>query len=161
MDKNLQSGAELQLNEAIIEQNLDSADKQIKIGEALTAIRQGKLYRSAGCTSFETYVQGRWKRSRAWAYQLIKFVEVKQACAALKAPAPANERQARERWLEPKAKLQPLKELDYWHRSQRLFRYLTRKFEAWPAEEKAKFANDLLTLVQSCLAKTKVLHPQS
>ena len=152
----LNSNADLRLNEAIIEQNLDSGGKQTKIGEALRAIRLAKLYRAAGCKSFAVYLKTRWKRSRAWAYQLIKFVELKRVCAAVNAPLPANERQARTRWLEPNATLERLKEIDYFAQSQRVIEYLTRKFADWPPEKKAEFAQQLLRLVEGFVAKARV-----
>lgn len=81
----------LQEHEDIIQHGLDTF---VEVGNALSAIRDGRLYRAEYGT-FEDYCQDRWGMDRQRAYQLIgsaKVVENVNNC--LHAP-PANEGQAR------------------------------------------------------------------
>jgi hypothetical protein len=66
----------------------------IEVGVALVEIRDRRLYRDAGYTTFERYCRERWGWSRQHAYRLIDGAQV----AALVSPigdTPANESQAR------------------------------------------------------------------
>jgi len=57
--------------ERVIERGLETF---IEVGEALTRIRDERLYREAGYSSFETYCQQRWKHRRSWADRHITAV---------------------------------------------------------------------------------------
>jgi hypothetical protein len=48
----------------------------IEVGEALAKIREGKLYREAGYSSFEDYCRERWSMGRSYANQLIRTSEL-------------------------------------------------------------------------------------
>lgn len=78
--------------EAIIERGLGVF---IDVGNALIAIRDGRLYRREHDT-FEAYCQARWNLSRKRAYDLTGAAEVVAALSPMgDIPLPRNERQAR------------------------------------------------------------------
>ena len=67
----------------------------VDVGNALIAIREGHKYRKTHDT-FEAYCAGRWRLSRARAYQLIEGAEVVASLSTMvDIPLPATERQAR------------------------------------------------------------------
>lgn len=76
--------------EAVIEAGLATF---VEVGEALLAIRDGRLYREAGFARFEDYTRERWGFSRSRAHRLIEASEV---AAMLPIGNIANEWQARE-----------------------------------------------------------------
>lgn len=65
-------GALLDEHELTISQGLKAF---VAVGLALTAIRDGRLYRAAHKT-FEAYCQQRWRLGRTRAYQLVKAAEI-------------------------------------------------------------------------------------
>ena len=65
-------GARLARNEMRISQGLASF---VEVGEALSDIRDARLYRATHGT-FEEYCMGRWNMKRAHAYRLIESAEV-------------------------------------------------------------------------------------
>lgn len=73
----LAANLELQQLEAVIERGLQGF---VEAGKALTAIRDGKLYRQEHDT-FEDYCNNRWKLGRSRAYQLMSASEVVQSLA--------------------------------------------------------------------------------
>lgn len=79
--------------EVIIEAGLATF---VEVGDALSAIRDGRLYRLTHAT-FEDYCRERWGMARPTAYQLIQAAESVSAIAdiAPDAPRPATESQAR------------------------------------------------------------------
>lgn len=79
--------------ERVIERGMESF---VKVGIALTAIRDRRLYRPQYPT-FEAYCEQRWAFSRSRAYDLISSTETTRALSAIAdIPLPANEGQARE-----------------------------------------------------------------
>lgn len=68
----------------------------MEVGNALLAIRDGKLYKEAGYTSFEKYCQERWGWSRATAYRSIDSARVAAELSPTGDNPIATERQARE-----------------------------------------------------------------
>lgn len=63
--------------EQSIESGLDRASEPIlEIGKALRSIRDKKLYREEGYSSFEAYLQERWEMSRNKGYQLIAAANI-------------------------------------------------------------------------------------
>src|SRR5437763_172852 len=77
--------------EGVIQAGLDTF---VEVGQALLAIRDGRGYRYADCTTFEGYCQQRWGISRPRAYQLIDAAEIAEVLSTT-VDIP-NERQARE-----------------------------------------------------------------
>jgi post-segregation antitoxin (ccd killing protein) len=78
--------------EAVIERGLGTF---VEVGNALIAIRDGKLYR-ADHDTFEAYCSTRWGLSRKRAYDLTGAAEVVAALSPMgDVPLPSNERQAR------------------------------------------------------------------
>ncbi len=68
----------------------------IEVGNALTRVRSGRLYRADHFT-FEDYCRDRWGLRRKRAYDLIGAAKVVAELSPMgDNPAPANERQARE-----------------------------------------------------------------
>ena len=60
-----------------------------RAGRALKEIRDRKLYRAA-YRGFNPYVEQRWKRTRQWAYELIKAATVADELEQEGLPAPDN-----------------------------------------------------------------------
>ena len=79
-------------HEATIERGLGTF---VEVGEALLAIRDGRLYRESHDT-FESYCRERWGFSRQRGNQLIDAAEMTTTVVTTGLPAPANEAQARE-----------------------------------------------------------------
>lgn len=77
--------------EGVIRAGLDTF---VEVGQALLAIRDGRGYHHAGCTSFEDYCRLRWEISRPRAYQLMDAAAIAEALSTT-VDIP-NERQARE-----------------------------------------------------------------
>ena len=96
---------ELQQHEAAIERGLKTF---VEVGTALTAIRDGRLYRPNYC-NFEDYCQGRWGMSRPRAYQLIDAAKVNHNLSTVVDKLPSTERQAREL-----ARLEPEEQREIW-----------------------------------------------
>lgn len=86
-----QERAELERCEGIIGAGLEEFRR---VGEALAAVRDGRLYRAAHAT-FADYLRVRWDLSRSRAYQLITAAEVAAEVSTNGGQGPANERQAR------------------------------------------------------------------
>jgi len=78
--------------EGIIERGLETF---IEVGQALMRIRDERLYREAGYSSFEVYCQERWGHRRAWADRQISAMR-KVAELDPTGSTPANEWQARQ-----------------------------------------------------------------
>jgi hypothetical protein len=90
----------LAFREDVIEQGLRTF---IEVGRALEEIRDWRLYREAGFTSFEDYCRRRWCFSRQRAYQFIEATHIVYELAAASTgangapiPDPTNEAQVRE-----------------------------------------------------------------
>lgn len=77
--------------EAVIERGLQSYRE---IGDALREIQERRLYRETYST-FDEYIQGRWKISRGHAYRLIAAARVADIVSIGDIPAPLHEGQAR------------------------------------------------------------------
>jgi hypothetical protein len=78
--------------ETVIERGLGTF---VEVGDALAAIRDGRLYRSTHST-FEDYCQERWGFSRPRAYEMIHASEIVSSLSAIAdTPAPRTESQAR------------------------------------------------------------------
>jgi hypothetical protein len=95
------SGAQLTLveidslagHEATIERHLDTF---VAVGEALLAIRDGRLYRETHDT-FEDYCRERWGLARKRGYDLMAAAQVSAVLSPIgDTPGPANEAVARE-----------------------------------------------------------------
>jgi hypothetical protein len=82
--------AELTQHERTIQQGLGTFRE---VGQALMAIRDGRLYRGEFKT-FEAYCKDRWSFSRPRAYELINAAETCEAVSAV-ADKPTSERQVR------------------------------------------------------------------
>jgi SAM-dependent methyltransferase len=97
-------------HEKVIEQGLNTF---IDVGNALLAIREGKKYRAAGYSTFESYCQQRWQLSRSTAYQLM---DAASTASVLSANAdkitPVNEAQVRP--LAPLARNDPQAAAEVW-----------------------------------------------
>jgi hypothetical protein len=78
--------------ETVIERGLATF---IDVGQALLAIREGRLYRATHET-FASYCLERWGFSDSRGRQLIAAVKTVTAVTAAGLPAPATEREARE-----------------------------------------------------------------
>lgn len=97
---------ELERHEATIRAGLDTF---VTVGNALTAIRDNKLYRAEYAT-FDEYTRGRWGIGRARAYQLMDSAAAVEAVSTIvDIPPPANEAQAR-----PLAGLPPEQQREVW-----------------------------------------------
>lgn len=84
---------DLMEHEKVIEQGLASF---VEVGNALLAIRDGKRYRAAGFTSFETYLRERWDMSRPRGYQLLDAAKmVAEMSTNVDTPLPSSEGQTR------------------------------------------------------------------
>lgn len=83
----------------------------VRMGNALTAIRDKKLYRRTHGT-FEAYCEQKWGIKRGRAYQFIEAAEVILNLQALSSPAylPANDSQAR-----PLARLAAVEQAEAWN----------------------------------------------
>jgi hypothetical protein len=82
----------LQQLEAVIESGLRTF---VEVGVALMEIRERRLYREQGFTTFEDYCLERWKMSRPRAYQLMEAAYVVGNLSTI-VDKPKNEAQARE-----------------------------------------------------------------
>jgi hypothetical protein len=69
--------------------------KERAVGEALSAIREGKLYRATHGT-FEDYCKDKWSMSRIYAHNLITGSAVVESLTMVNKSAITSERQARE-----------------------------------------------------------------
>lgn len=78
--------------ESVIRRGLQSF---IEAGEALTEVRESKLYRDSHNT-FEEYCRDRWSISDSRARQLVAAAETVTTVTVAGLPAPSNEAQARE-----------------------------------------------------------------
>lgn len=65
--------ADLEQCEATIKEHLASF---VEVGRALAAIRNGRLYKQAGFTTFEAYCRERWEMSRIHAHRLVESAGV-------------------------------------------------------------------------------------
>lgn len=83
---------ELSRHETVIERGLATF---VEVGQALLAVRDGRLYR-AEYRTFEVYCEQRWQMSSSRARQLISAVQTVTNVTVAGLPAPANEGQARE-----------------------------------------------------------------
>lgn len=95
----------LKLYECIIGQGLKTF---LKVGNALTLIRDARLYRESHAT-FENYCRGRWDISKTRAYELIGAAAVTQNLSAIADILPATESQAR-----PLTALEPEAQREAW-----------------------------------------------
>jgi hypothetical protein len=91
--------------EAIITQGFKTF---VEVGQALTAIRDQRLYRQSHGT-FEDYLRHRWDLSRPYAYQLMDASEVVKNLSATADILPVTETQAR-----PLASLPPEQQPEVW-----------------------------------------------
>lgn len=80
-------------HEAVIERGMATF---VEVGNALLAIRDARLYRATGYSSFEAYCKDRWGMSRFRAYQLIDASEISELLTNVNSPPLTNESQARE-----------------------------------------------------------------
>jgi hypothetical protein len=80
-------------NEAVIEAGLATF---VEVGRALMEIRDGRQYRSAGWSDFDTYCRERWGMARAHAYRMIEASEVVSELSPIGDKLPTSESQARE-----------------------------------------------------------------
>jgi hypothetical protein len=83
--------ASLAAHEAVIERGLKTF---VEVGNALLAIRDGRLYRE-GWGTFEEYCRERWAISRIHAHRMIAAAGVAEALLPMGNIQPGNERQAR------------------------------------------------------------------
>ena len=90
--------------ESIIENGLP---KYQEVGSALDEIHSRKLYKPQ-YKSFKTYLQQRWKISRAHGYRLIAAAQVAEM-SPIGDKKPANEHQARKHLTSEKGKTKPEK----------------------------------------------------
>ncbi len=81
----------LDQNEAVIERGLGTF---VEVGEALMAIRDGRQYRDADYSDFDTYCRERWGMSRTQSDRLITASDVVSTLAPIGA-TPQTESQAR------------------------------------------------------------------
>lgn len=96
-------------HEAIIERGLRTFTE---VGNALLAIRDGRLYRKDYST-FEEYCRRKWDMSQRHANRLVASVEVVQNLGPMgPIPPPASERQAR-----PLTGLEPEQQREVWARA--------------------------------------------
>lgn len=80
--------------EAVIERGLQLF---YEVGDALAEVRDRRLYREAGCSTFEAYCRDKWGISRPRAYQMIDAASVHGLLSTIvDIPLPANEAQVRE-----------------------------------------------------------------
>jgi hypothetical protein len=79
-------------HEAVIERGIGTF---IEVGNALMAIRDGRLYRETGYASFDAYCRERWGMGRSHAYHLIDASEV-AAVLSTNVHTVSSEGQARE-----------------------------------------------------------------
>lgn len=89
------SKTRLQELERVIEKGLDTF---VEVGKALLEIRDSRLYRQEGHSTFEDYCHNRWRKriSRPRAYQLIEAAQVVENLSTVVDKLPQNEWQARE-----------------------------------------------------------------
>jgi len=102
--------------EAVIEHGLQ---KYIEVGLALLTIRDRKLYREQGHTTFEDYCQKRWGWSRVRAHQMIDGARVAGLLTTVNTAPPETERQARE--LTPIMRQGPDKVAEVWQEVKQRF----------------------------------------
>jgi phage N-6-adenine-methyltransferase len=101
----LRETKELSCHEAVIARGLKTF---VEVGEALQAIRDGRLYRAQYAT-FEDYCQGRWNVERRHAYRLMDAAGVVQNVSNWTQTIPATESQAR-----PLTNLDPDQQREVW-----------------------------------------------
>lgn len=100
---------DLVTHEATIARGIDTF---VAVGNALAAIRDGRLYRDQYAT-FEAYARERWEIGRARAYQLMDAAQAVDAVSTIVDIAPpANEAQAR-----PLAGLAPEVQREVWQQA--------------------------------------------
>jgi hypothetical protein len=99
---------QLSEQEAVIERGLKTF---VDVGNALLAIREGRLYRASHGT-FEDYCRERWHMERANAYRLIEAAVVVGHLSPIGDTLPANEAQAR-----PLTSLPPSQQSEAWQRA--------------------------------------------
>src|SRR5215207_8744429 len=78
--------------EQIIERGLTTF---VEVGQALMRIRDGRLYKEAGYSSFELYCRERWQWGSRYANRQIAAAKVAQELGPI-GPTPENEAQARQ-----------------------------------------------------------------
>lgn len=106
--------ASLEQLESVIERGVQTF---VEVGLALMEVRDRRLYKEAGYTTFEKYCTGRWQFGRRHANRLIEAAGTVQALSDDNhtgpiGPVPATESQARE--LTPLAKEDPDKARAVW-----------------------------------------------
>lgn len=101
----IQEALELEQHEAVIARGLKTF---VDVGNALTAIRDGGLYRESYAT-FEGYCQERWGIERRHAYRLMDAAAVSQNVSHGTQALPQSERQAR-----PLTALEPDEQREAW-----------------------------------------------
>lgn len=92
--------ATLAQHESVIERGLSAF---VDVGNALVAIKAGKLYRESGFASFEDYCSRRWDISRSRGYQLVAAAatvealvrDLPEVSTMVDIPLPDSERQVR------------------------------------------------------------------
>lgn len=94
--------------ETVIKSELQSF---VKVGNALLAIRDGKLYRGTHKT-FKDYCRERWDISRSYAHRTIDAAEVVGNLSPIGNILPANESQAR-----PLTRLKPEQQIEAWQQA--------------------------------------------
>jgi len=99
---------ELQHHEEIIERGLNTF---VDVGNALLAIRDGRLYR-AEFDTFEDYCRDRWGMKRAHAYRMIEAATVIDNLSPIGDKLPATESQVR-----PLTSLEPDRQREAWTRA--------------------------------------------
>ena len=96
--------------EAIIERGLKTF---VEVGNALLAIREGKLYRHReGYATFEDYCSKRWGFARRTAYQYMDAAQAAENVRNCAQISPANEAQAR-----PLTQLEPEQQRAVWQQA--------------------------------------------
>jgi hypothetical protein len=110
-DLTLVERTELETHEAVIARGFDTF---VEVGEALVAIREGRLYREQYGT-FEQYCRDRWGFSGERARQLMRSAEVIDNLSQSPTQVgvlPTNEREAR-----PLIRLEPEEQREAWQRA--------------------------------------------
>jgi hypothetical protein len=80
--------AQLKAYEGVIEKGQQTF---VEVGQALAKIREGRLFREAGFSSFDDYCQARWSMKKAYANHLIAGSTLATTVAGI-----TNEAQVRE-----------------------------------------------------------------
>jgi phage N-6-adenine-methyltransferase len=100
-----QERSRLDVLEEVIEYGLQTF---VDVGNALTEIREGRLYRQDYST-FEDYCRDKWGMERRHAYRLMDAAETVKNVSHGTQILPANERQAR-----PLSRLEPPQQVEAW-----------------------------------------------